>query len=81
MTNRTITYDILIDDENGHPTYLYTGLEPKRFANGCLRMARRHEGYPKAYLVKVVETRCPELRKPYWKKRAAALRRTAVSAA
>lgn len=57
----TITYDILVDDESGHACQcLCNGVESKREANAALKFYRPN--YPKAYLVRVVETRCREPR-------------------
>jgi hypothetical protein len=55
----TITYDILVDDENGHPEEcLSERIESIRVANQELRFYRPK--YPAAYLVKCVQTRCRE---------------------
>lgn len=55
----TITYDVLVDDENGHACEcLSNGIPSKREANAELQFYRPK--YPKAYLVKCVETRCRE---------------------
>lgn len=56
-----VTYDVLVDDSNGYACEcLSNGIDSKREANAQLKFYRPK--YPKAYLVRVVETRCREPR-------------------
>jgi hypothetical protein len=56
-----ITYDIKVDDAEGRgKEFLDNSIESKPKALKMLRVFRRR--YPKAYLVRVVETRCREAR-------------------